>query len=61
MTEDTFVPADPRRVTELVQEASLSMGSRSRVSSEDLVLVLLGVRLKRSVPTETLQTNPGGQ
>lgn len=28
----------------------------SRVSFEDLVLVLLGVGLKRPVPTETLQT-----
>lgn len=31
----------------------------SRVSFEDLVLVLLGVGLKRSVPTETLQTTHG--
>lgn len=33
------------------------MGLSSRVSFEDLVLVLLGVGLKRSVPTESLQTH----
>lgn len=33
------------------------MVGSSRVSFEDLVLVLLGVGLKRSVPTETLQTH----
>lgn len=33
------------------------MGLSSRVSFEDLVLVLFGVGLKRSVPTETLQTH----
>lgn len=36
----------------IIKHAVLS----SRVSFEDLVLVLLGVGLKRPVPTETLQT-----